>query len=182
MSARRLFLALWPTATMQSELAAAAKAALESMRGGREVPRENLHLTLAFLGSVPESRVPALRELAGHAPRAAGAVSSSLDVTLDAIDYWAQSQVLCATASRAPGGAAELAEALKQSLTAAGFSPDLKPFRAHVTLARQVRGRPADRTMPPVRWTFSDFALIESRTGPGGSLYSVLERWPLCRA
>ncbi len=244
MSAHRLFLALWPTAAMQSELADAARAVMESARGGREIPRESLHLTLAFLGSVPEASLPTLRELASAAPwklaadarrvgdglpaggapqtgdalrasggpwaddglragsgpragdgprandglraddelRTAGTAPSSLDVTLDAIDYWPRSQLLCAMASRTPGGAAQLAEALRQSLVAAGFSPDLKPFRAHVTLARQVRARPAARGMSPVKWTFDDFALIESRTGPAGSLYSVLERWPLGRA
>lgn len=226
MSAHRLFLALWPTAAMQSELADAARAVMESARGGREIPRESLHLTLAFLGSVPEASLPTLRKLASATPsklaadarrvgdglpaggasrtgdalragggrraddgpraddarRAAGTAPSSLDVTLDAIDYWPRSQLLCAMASRTPGGAAQLAEALRQSLVAAGFSPDLKPFRAHVTLARQVRARPAARGMSPVKWTFDDFALIESRTGPAGSLYSVLERWPLGRA
>jgi RNA 2',3'-cyclic 3'-phosphodiesterase len=193
---RRLFFALWPTAAMQSELAAAVRAAVESVRGGREVPRENLHVTLAFLGSVPESSLPALRELAadapqrlvndapqqlaGDAPRAPGA--GALGVTLDTIAYWPRAGILCATANRKPAEAARFADGLRQALCAAGFSPDLKPFRAHVTFARKVRGGPPDRRMPAVRWTFSDFALVESRTGSSDSLYSVLDRWPLVRA
>lgn len=184
MSTRRLFFALWPTASMQSELAAAARLAMDSVHGGRVVPRESLHLTLAFLGSVPEPAIVTVRESAREACQAypsAGSAAPSLEVTLDEIDYWPRSQVLCATASRESAGAAELAQGLKQSLSAAGFSPDLKPFRAHVTLARQVRGRPADGELSPVRWAFSDFALVESRTGPSGSLYSVLESWPLFR-
>ncbi len=182
MSTRRLFFALWPTASMQSELAAAARVATDSAHGGRVVPRESLHLTLAFLGSVPEPAIVTVRESALGVRPSAGSGAPSLEVTLDEIDYWPRSQMLCATASRESAGAAELAERLKRSLSAAGFSPDLKPFRTHVTLARQVRGRPSGRTMSSVRWTFGEFALVESRTGPRGSLYSVLDSWPLCRA
>ncbi len=182
MSTRRLFFALWPTAAMQSKLGAAVRDAMGSVHGGREVPEENLHLTLAFLGSVPETAIVTVRESACQACRGAGSGPPSLELTLDAIDYWPRSQVLCATASRESAGAAELAEGLKQSLAAAGFSPDLKPFRAHVTLARQVRDRPSGRKLSPVGWTFGAFALVESRTGPSGSLYSVLDSWPLCRA
>jgi RNA 2',3'-cyclic 3'-phosphodiesterase len=182
MSARRLFFALWPTAAMQSELAAAVRAAMGSVHRGWEVQEEKLHLTLAFLGSVPEPAIVTVRESARQACRTAASGPPSLELTLDTIDYWPRSQVLCATASRETAGAAELAEGLKQSLSAAGFTPDLKPFRAHVTLARQVRERPPAREMSPVRWTFGDFALVESRTGASGSLYSVLDSWPLCRA
>lgn len=182
MNTRRLFFALWPTAAMQGELAAAVRVAMDSVRGGREVPRENLHLTLAFLGSVPDPAIVTVRESALGACRSCDSGPPFLELTLDAIDYWPRSQVLCATARQASAGAAGLAEALKQCLSAAGFSPDLKPFRAHVTLARQVTDRPSGREMSPVRWTFGEFALLESRTGPSGSLYSVLDSWPLCRA
>ncbi len=211
-STRRLFFAFWPTAAMQSDLAAAARAQMESMLGGRLVPRENLHLTLAFLGSVPETSVPALRELAGKlgaklagelageltrgapsmpagdAPQPARSVphriemARTIEVTLDTIDYWPRAQILCAAGSGGPTGAAGFAEHLKASLSSAGFTPDLKPFRLHVTLARQVRGCPSDPRMTSVRWAFSDFALVESHTHPSGSLYSVLESWPLFEA
>jgi 2'-5' RNA ligase len=183
MSVRRLFFALWPSAAMQGDLAAAARAAVSSVRGGRAVPRESLHLTLAFLGLVPEAAVEAVQKSARGVCPALGSARRPLDLTLDTLDYWPRSQVLCATAGAAPSsGAAELAERLKQALIAAGFSPDLKPFRAHVTLARHVSDWPAERDIAPVRWTFSDFALVESRTGPEGSLYSVLDSWPLFRA
>ncbi len=185
MMARRLFFALWPTAAMQSELAAAVRPTMQAMRVGRATPRESLHLTLAFLGSVPESCIETLRAAVDHVRRTPGSAAARdaiLDVTLDTVDYWPRSQLLCATPSREPAAAAAFADEVKHALSSAGFTPDLKPFRAHVTLARQVSRGPADRGMTPVRWTFCDFALVESRTGPDRSLYSVLESWPLFRA
>jgi RNA 2',3'-cyclic 3'-phosphodiesterase len=187
---------------MQRELLAAARTALDSMRGGRPVVAENLHVTLAFLGSVPEASLEAVKECARMASEESRVAPPGLDVTLDALDYWRRSRVLCAVPSREPAGAAELADGLKRALCAAGFTPDLKPFRAHVTLARRVGrgaagmlpspagggGAPAaireaagaSPRFPPVLWRFSEFSLAESRTGSVGSTYSVLGAWPLC--
>lgn len=185
---RRLFFALWPAAPQQSELEAAANAALAAVRGGRRVARESLHLTLSFLGSVPQAAVASVRECAHSVSEVSGVALPGLEVALDALEWWPRPRVLCATASRDPEAAAELARTLEDALCDAGFGPDLKPFRAHVTLMRQLGSRSISRQdaaalrMSPVVWTFSDFALVESRPGPEGSVYSVLESWPLCRA
>lgn len=192
---RRLFFALWPSSAMQQELAAAARAALAALAAlpsGREVPARSLHLTLAFLGAVPEPALARVREAAAEACRAYGALQASgaapraLSVTLDSIGHWRKSQVLCALPSERPPGAVELAEALRHALTVAGFAPDPTPFRAHVTLARRVRqGQrqgPSGRGTLGVTWTFHELALVESRTGPDGSSYSVIGAWPLCGA
>ncbi|HYL02781.1 MAG TPA: 2'-5' RNA ligase family protein, partial [Steroidobacteraceae bacterium] len=56
---RRLFFALWPDAAQRTVLAHAVRKAVRNC-GGRPVPAESLHVTLAFLGSVPESRMAEL--------------------------------------------------------------------------------------------------------------------------
>jgi len=179
----RLFFALWPSAAMQAQLATAAGATLLALRSGRPVPCEHLHLTLAFLGSVPESALQRLANVAANrapAPVAPqGAIESAIEVAFDRLEYWPRAEIVCAGASVVPRAAQAFAEALKQSLTSAGFAPDLKPFRPHVTLARQVRHRPLAQTLTEVRWRFRDFALVESRSSPGGSLYSVRNSWAL---
>ena len=63
---------------------------------------------------------------------------------------------------------------------ASQFTSLLKLFRAHVTLARKVPPGTHDCFMQSVLWTIGECALMESRTGPGGSLYSVLHPRPLC--
>jgi RNA 2',3'-cyclic 3'-phosphodiesterase len=178
MSARRLFFALWPDAAMREALWNATRPALANAHGGRAVPADNLHVTLAFLGAVPESSLATLRELAGTVARDI-ACPAPLDVTLDTIDHWRRAQILCATAGQACLAAGDLAERLRGALVTGGFAPDLKPFRVHVTLARQVRSASPGLRMPPVPWRFDDFALIESRTGPEGSSYSMVESWVL---
>lgn len=178
----------------------------------RFVPACNFHLTLAFLGSIAASRVALIHAVATEVSREA-CPSAELDESavaarrpevqfdFERIEYWRKARVLCALTSEdaAPSmqsPAKRLADQLKSRVLAAGFAPDLKPFRAHVTLARKVLPpnaphRPSSSTagsrcgndglaMSSVTWRFASFALIDSRTGAQGSSYSVLERWPLC--
>ena len=74
-----------------------------------------------------------------------------------------------------------LAGTLKKEAVGAGFAPDLKPFQAHVTVARKVARSPHSLDMPSVLWRFTDFALVESRTEAAGALYSVVDSWTLGR-
>jgi 2'-5' RNA ligase len=193
---RRLFFALWPDEAMQAALADATHPILATADGAA-VPARNFHFTLAFLGAVPESRARELGEIAtrvasafqevaavrgaraaasaSHANTEARSADAPIIITLDRIEHWHKSQILCATSTAEPVEAIALAETLKRQLTENGFAPDLKPFRAHATLARKVRHVTRDRDMPPVHWSFHECRLIESETRPSGSLYSTRE-------
>ena len=171
-----MFFALWPAHALQVCLAETTQSVVLAA-GGRPVPPENFHVTLAFLGLVPEARISQVEAIAHEVARA------PVQVIFDAIEYWKKPKLICATARPAAAGnasAGTLAGALKSHLTGAGFTPDLKPFRAHVTLARNVPHGTHDRAIQSVLWTFTHFALVESRTGPSGASYSVLSSWPLC--
>jgi RNA 2',3'-cyclic 3'-phosphodiesterase len=173
---RRLFFALWPRAEDRAALARATEAPLAGI-AGKAVPIENHHLTLAFLGAVADERVPDVRavgqRVAAHLP-----ASTRIDVHLDRLEYWRKAQIVVAEAE-APAAASALARELKEELVREGFAPDLKPFRAHVTLARKVSRASASLRMKSVHWSFDALALVESRTLPSGSLYSVVDSWPL---
>ena len=183
---RRLFFALWPDAGQRAALAHATRKAVRSS-GGRPVPEGSLHVTLAFLGSVPERRVAELQAIARRVAEAPEAGGTPMLVSFDRLVHWAKPRILCAldalpsagteAAGAPPVGA--LAESLKSETTARGFSPDLKPFHAHVTVARKVARAPAAQPLSPVQWTFDGFALIESRTEPTGPVYSVIESYLL---
>ena len=197
----RLFFAFWPDAQMQVAFAHAARKAVKAS-GGQPVPMKNIHLTLVFLGSVPESQLSAVtsaaRRIAAEFPRDA----LPFEFEFERLEHWKPPQVLCAVptvvvpaaavlrsgmampAAPAPAAgsraaAQALAGALRDELVSAGFSPDLKPFRAHVTLARKVKRASRELDMQTALWSFNDFALVESRTEPQGAVYRVLERFAL---
>jgi RNA 2',3'-cyclic 3'-phosphodiesterase len=171
-----LFFALWPDRALQNALAGAAQNIVLAS-GGRAIPPQNLHITLAFLGSVPQARIKEVTaiaaDVANEVPR------EPLRITLDTIEYWKKPKLLCVTNKRAPESApgAMLADALKSRLTAAGFAPDLKPFQPHVTLARKAHYPPRLTKMEPVTWSFADFVLVDSKTLPEGSVYTILDRF-----
>ena len=184
---RRLFFALWPDAEQRGALAHATRKSVRSC-GGRPVPVQSLHVTLAFLGSVPEGRVPELDRIARRVADAFPAAAQPLLLTFDRLAHWARPQILCALGTEEPAAdtdaasAPALAATLKSETVAAGFSPDLKPFRAHVTVARKVAHAPSALALQPVLWRFEAFALIESRTDPAGPVYSVIESYLLVKA
>ena len=184
---RRLFFALWPDAQQRGALHSATRQCVSSC-GGRPVPVQSLHLTLAFLGAVPEGRVPELDRIARRVADAFPARAQPLLLTFDRLAHWARPQILCALGTEEPAAdtdaasAPALAATLKNETVAAGFSPDLKPFRAHVTVARKVAHAPSALALQAVLWRFDAFALIENRTDPAGPVYSVIESYLLVKA
>jgi 2'-5' RNA ligase len=175
--ARRLFFALWATAEERRALSAAAAAAVGTS-GGRAVPEENLHVTLAFLGQVPAARTTELAALAHRVGTNGALAGTPLVLQFERLAYWHAPQILVAL-STAGAAAAALAAALQREASAAGFLPDLKPFRAHVTVARKVTHAAASTPLPSVSWKCAEFVLVESRTIATGSIYSVLESYLL---
>lgn len=174
----RLFFALQPTATQSAALVARTAPIVEKLRGQR-VPAENMHATLCFVGAVAEERLDALR--AAAATVRAGA----LKLRFGQLEYWDKPRVLCATGSQESEAAHELARRLSEAAMTAGFAPDIKPFRAHLTLARKVDASEAaklewPRAFSPAMTVRCDrFVLMQSRREEAGSVYSVLDSWPL---
>jgi len=144
------------------------------------VPVPSLHVTLAFLGSVPHSRLPQLQRIAREQAKAR-AQDMPFCLTLETLVHWPRQQILCVAAIEDAGGVHALAAALRDATVAAGFRPDLKSFRAHVTVARKVARFARAPALRPVVWRFADFALLESRTEESGAVYSVIESYSLVK-
>ena len=169
---RRLFFALWPTETRQHEIASAMRRRVEASCG-RAIPAENLHVTLAFVGSVLESRFE-------RVVRCGAEVSGArFHLELDQIEIWARAHVLCLTPRRTPPELAHIAEHLRFKLLSEQFEIRQEEYRPHMTLARDVRRRDVREPIGAIAWNVDDFVLVESRPGRAGSEYKVIERWPL---
>ena len=172
---KRLFFALWPEPAQQATLAEAARNVVERS-GGHAVPAENLHITLVFLGSVPEPDIDSVERIA---EKVAGEVGQApVSVALDVFEHWQKPRIICLTTQQpASAATSRIAELLLERLTAAGFSPDIRPFRPHVTVARKVSRGGTTSMLPPLRWAFDEFALVESQTGPAGAVYRCRRRF-----
>jgi 2'-5' RNA ligase len=161
----RLFFALWPDAMLRERIAEVA-AALRLEATARRVPRENYHVTLAFMGEVASAELAALRQL-GRSRRAYAS-----EIRFDAFEYWGGAQAIVAVARHAPPALGELANELR--------SRNVEPaLRLHVTLARKVAQAPVPQAMSPFEWNARSFSLVRSDTSLAHSFYTVVDTWPL---
>jgi RNA 2',3'-cyclic 3'-phosphodiesterase len=137
----------------------------------RPVPRDHLHITLAFLGHRPagelEAILGALRKAAASAERP----------TLAARRYRETRSVGMLACDDEEGRAAALADDLQERLVALGvYERERRRWLPHVTVWR-FRERPRLQPTPPALEPFvpSDAAAYLSRLRPGGAQYEVLE-------
>ena len=165
----RLFFALWPDNDLQAKLAAWAK---QAAGRGRAMRRENLHLTIAFLGATEAALVPELIALA------AGVRFATISLPLDRIGYWKHNRIILCGAGEEPQLLAALVEGLRARLDAGGIHYDRKPFVSHITLVRDATGLPAVPVWIPLVWEARDFALVGSARVEGRVTYQVLQRFP----
>ena len=172
----RLFYALWPDAQVREHLAQAISV-MRVESGAKDVPAENYHMTLAFVGEVSNSGLAVLRQIGRDLQ------ASTFTVTLDTAEYWPQSQAVVAAARESPAVLLDLWSRLHRELARhpADFPrmPPAKALRAHVTLARKASQATVPQAMSPVSWSARSFSLVRSDTGGARSVYTVVDTWPL---
>lgn len=165
---RRLFFALWPDARAADSLDRIAQWC-EHRCGGQAVARENLHLTLLFLGEL-DARQMVL------AQRVGGGVLSRCALRLGRVEYWPRAGVLAAV-PETPVPALERAVTTLRAALGRDLPLPREPFAAHVTLVRRAQAL-TDLPITPVDWTADSFALVEStRDSTGAPVYVPLEFW-----
>jgi 2'-5' RNA ligase len=145
------------------------------IHGGRVVPREQLHITLAFLGHRP---VQELGEI-GNALRAA--TSDAEPIRLVPERYRETRTVGMLVLSDEGGAAAGLAEDLHERLEALGvYERERRVWLPHLTVLRFHRRPRLQPTLPDVgEVTPSDAAVFLSQLRPSGAEYFVVESFAL---
>lgn len=170
----RLFFALWPDEPVRAAIARKTEALAVSL-GGRRVPPANLHVTLAFLGDVAADR---LERIEASAERVR---LEPFAIALSRLDLWGRARVLVLQDPEPPAGLFDVVAQLQRSLRVAGLDLEDRPYRMHVTLARNVpRGLSLVETataIEPIAWPVRSFVLIQSRVSQAGSEYGVLKEW-----
>lgn len=141
---------------------------------GRPVAQVNLHLTLAFLGSQPESALETLKQLGGHLR------ADAFRLRLDQLRVIGHG-FACLIPNQMPSPLSQLVEQLHAGLSTHGFALDARPFLPHVTLIRDARTQSAT-TSPAFEWQVDRFGLFLSTHTPSGVQYRELTSWPLTAA
>ncbi|MCO6056941.1 RNA 2',3'-cyclic phosphodiesterase [Pseudomonas sp. MOB-449] len=138
---------------------------------GKPVAAENLHLTLAFLGSQSRGQLATLEALAASLEPAA------FTLHLDRLARW-KNGLLYLAASKTPTALTDLELSLREQLLASGFSLESRPFKPHLTLARHCPRLPS-APPPTFDWSATEFTLFASENTAKGTRYRALAHWPL---
>lgn len=151
---------------------------------GKVVSAQNWHITLRFLGwtdDVAFDRMLASLDETDFGP--------GFDVRLGEMGAFPRPRratVIWLAASRGLNRLEELAAAAEEAAHSAGFGPEDRPFRAHLTLSRV---RPAEDVSDLVEsfpgadlgWRCESVVVYRSHLGRGGARYEPLETFPLSR-
>lgn len=168
---QRLFFALWPTPEIQQRLHGIGRMAL-GRHPGKLVAPESVHLTLAFLGTVPVDQIPQVEETASTV------TWQALELDFDRIGWFRRARVMWVGCSHTPDSLIAYVDRLRTGLSAVGLPVDTRPFQPHVTLVRKVRRPPAQHEMEEVVCHFDHVHLVRSLSVEGGSRYEILRTWP----
>lgn len=183
----RLFVAIDPPPAALAELdAALGPTRTVAPPGLRWTRPEQWHLTLAFLGEVPDTGVPALTAaLADALGEAMGDTPMRLRLAGGGCFGDRVLWVGVAGDSRA---LRTLAEDVAAAARGAGIEPSAAPYRPHLTLARagpeRADLRPAATALADVvgpAWDVPDVRLVRSRLGAGpghSATHEAIATWP----
>ena len=142
----------------------AAQHSLPWPANAQRLAAPDLHLTLVFIGAVPQEQL-------AQVTQAAGVASAPIELLLDRLEVWKGATVVLRPGT-VPAALADLQGRLVQSLKADGVPFDERPFAPHVTLARNAKGI-AHTALPPLRWRSAGHVLALS----AGGRYAVIERF-----
>lgn len=181
----RLFIAL----PIPPDVSVLATSAFPDLPGLRRVRAEHLHVTLAFLGAVPDERVDDVVAATGEA----AAAQPAFTISLDAVGRFPETgapRILWLGMGQGATESTNLAAAIRRALVARELPFDDKPFRPHVTVARvsQDADRPTARAIaaaaerlriPQLRFSVDAVVAFESVLSRKGPRYTGRVAAPL---
>ncbi len=178
----RLFTAIELPDDARAKLWEFERTLMERYRHARWVARENLHLTLIFIGEVAPGRAEEIKRALE------GVRGEPFAISLEGLGSFPEgkpiARVLWIGIGEGKEKMAALADRVKLALEPLGIRDD-RAFSPHLTLARGRRetGIPMQRLgspdFGPVRFKVGHFSLMESKLRPEGPLYTRVASYPL---
>jgi 2'-5' RNA ligase len=155
----------------------------------RWVRPDSVHVTLKFLGEVPQKKLPAIK----MALQEAVVRHSPFHLELSNIGTFGGREGLRLMWVGIAGDVLRLEAMVRDvnlALAVVGFEPERRPFRPHLTLGRVRDTVPTRRRaeievdvgkveVPEVEWRTSQLTLMKSRLTPRGAEYDVISTFPL---
>jgi len=162
----RCFVALWPDLAARDALDALASRLRGNHPASRHTPREQLHLTLAFIGALENQKASDVADTLRKIE------AEPFDWRLDQCAGFERAHILWA------GGPDEprligLAHRVRESLDELHVAYDRKPFSAHVTLLRNVARAAFLRLDTPINWRVEKPRLVISDRDATGKTHYV---------
>lgn len=146
--------------------------------------QEGIHLTLKFLGEVPNDRVHQITE----ALAALGPIEKfQLEVKGFGFFPNARRPYVLWVGVEAPPALGELAKRVEDAMEKLGFAREARPFTPHLTLARFKMPRPQPALQERInqaqerslgRFEVSEFFLFESKLSSAGAEYHKVAHFP----
>ena len=162
----RLFVGLRPSVAFRRALSELQARLQDAGIAARYLDPSNLHMTLAFIGEWPEN-------VAGILP----SVEQPFSLTLSHVGLFREAKVIWAGVEESEP-LNQLADSVRNNLSAAGVPFDPKPFVPHITLGRKPVVPAAfdwsEIVIPAAEMTVSDVFLYRSDHGENGMVYSVI--------
>jgi 2'-5' RNA ligase len=172
----RAFFGLPVAEPQREELARFLATCAQAAPQFRWTPKENLHLTVRFIGSVERTLVEAVADSLAQSPPGA------FDMELGDIGTFGRGRAARVVWLGLRAGTEEaiaLAAQVEEECVRAGFAAESRPYQAHLTLAR-ARSRdgatlPNLPAMPAVKpWRADELVLYSSRLARTGAVYEAI--------
>ena len=165
----RLFFALSPPPRVRRRIAALQA---ELKLAGRPEAPNRVHLTLAFLGEVPEEDLNAV------IGTATACRLPACRLRLDRLGWFPRARVAWLGCTDTPPALGQFQAELSGALKQAGLRPDRRRWHPHLTLYRKLRTPFAKIPFEAIDWPLEGFDLVHSRLQPEGPKYRSLQHWP----
>lgn len=148
----------------------------------RWVKAANLHLTLRFLGDIPEESVPALADSIKDGTEGFGRFDLSLS-GLGAFPNLRRPRVIWIGSGSGTDRLKNLAAKVEQATIESGFGKGDKPFSSHLTIGRVKFPKGLDQLLTQIEKTgyesqlfgVNEVSIFKSDLSPAGPKYTRLE-------
>ena len=186
----RCFVAIELPQTVHDNLARLQERLGSLGRAVRWTRVEQIHLTVKFLGDVPDERVPAVCEAAVAVAQCFGPFE--LEVRgAGCFPPGGAARIVWAGITGPPPALIECQQACEQAYAKLGFKPEGRKYHAHLTIGR-VRDAGASRAIRAAvereasflagAFAAGELVVFQSVLRPAGPTYTVISRAPLASA